>query len=84
MELSVVIPAFNREWSLRGTIDSVLACGVEAEIIVVDDGSTDKTWPVLQELQQRVPALRPVQNTGDPTNPFSPQCCEDGRPHATE
>ena len=32
--------------------------------MVVDDGSTDRTWPVLQEIQQRIPELRPVQNTG--------------------
>ena len=39
--------------------------GIPHEIVVVDDGSTDQTWPVLQALQQRVPALRPVQNLGE-------------------
>lgn len=64
MELSVVIPAFNREWSLRGTIDSVLACGVEAEIIVVDDGSTDRTVEVAQSYGSRVVVLQ--QANGGP------------------
>ncbi len=35
------------------------------EIVVVDDGSTDRTWLVLQDLRQHLPALRPVQNTGE-------------------
>lgn len=64
MELSVVIPAFNREWSLRGTLDSVLACGVEAEIIVVDDGSTDRTVEVAQSYGSRVIVLQ--QANGGP------------------
>ena len=64
MELSVVIPAFNREWSLRGTIDSVLACGVEAEIIVVDDGSTDRTVEVAKSYGSRVVVLQ--QANGGP------------------
>jgi glycosyltransferase involved in cell wall biosynthesis len=41
--LSVVIPAFNREQTIAATIESVLACGTHPEIIVVDDGSTDRT-----------------------------------------
>ena len=64
MELSVVIPAYNREWSLRGTIDSLLACGVEAEILVVDDGSTDRTVEVAQSYGSRVVVLQ--QANGGP------------------
>jgi dolichol-phosphate mannosyltransferase len=30
--------------------------------VVVDDGSTDKTWEVLQQLKVKVPTLRPMQN----------------------
>ena len=37
---------------------------VPHEIVVVDDGSTDQTWPRLMDLCGRIPALRPVQNTG--------------------
>jgi dolichol-phosphate mannosyltransferase len=38
---------------------------VPHEIVAVDDGSTDSTWRVLQALCDRVPTLRPVQNTGE-------------------
>ena len=58
MKLSVIIPAYNREWSIRGTIDSVLGCGVEGEIIVVDDGSTDGTVEAARSYGSRVIVLQ--------------------------
>jgi len=64
MELSVVIPAYNREWSLRGTIDSVISCGIDAEIIVVDDGSTDGTVGAARSYGARVAVLQ--QANGGP------------------
>ena len=43
-ELTVIIPTFNRAYTLRRAIDSVLAQTVTSlEIMVVDDGSTDGT-----------------------------------------
>ena len=40
-EVSVIIPVFNRRAMAREAVDSVLAnCGVDFELIVVDDGST--------------------------------------------
>lgn len=47
MSLSVVIPAFNEERAVRATVqevrDAMEATGIPYEIIVVDDGSQDKT-----------------------------------------
>jgi dolichol-phosphate mannosyltransferase len=34
------------------------------EILVVDDGSTDRTWAILLDLQRRMHELRPLQNGG--------------------
>ncbi|THF63652.1 glycosyltransferase family 2 protein [Pseudothauera nasutitermitis] len=52
MKISVVIPTFNRRHLLGEAIDSALAQGepgLEVEVIVVDDGSTDGTLEWLAE-----------------------------------
>ena len=46
--VSVILPAFNRAWSLKSAIDSILAQDdANLEAIVVDDGSTDETPALL-------------------------------------
>ncbi|MDZ4799321.1 MAG: glycosyltransferase family 2 protein [Bryobacteraceae bacterium] len=66
--LSVVIPAHNEEGCVAGTVEHLFVefqlQGVPHEIIVVDDGSTDSTWEILQNESARIPTLRPVQNKG--------------------
>ena len=65
---SVVIPARDEEESLPPTVTDIhetfVRAGVPHEIVVVDDGSRDRTWAVLQELKQKVPTLAPVRNPG--------------------
>jgi dolichol-phosphate mannosyltransferase len=65
---SVIIPARDEEESLPSTIEDIsrtlTAEGVPHEIVVVDDGSSDRTWSVLQDLREKFPTLAPVQNTG--------------------
>lgn len=57
-QISVIIPTFNRAWSLGRAIDSVLAQTVAPEeIIVVDDGSTDHTAKVLADYGDRITVL---------------------------
>jgi len=52
---TVVIPTHNRRAMVREAIDSVLAQrGVDFEVIVVDDGSTDGTSASLRELGDRI------------------------------
>ena len=48
-EISVIVPARNEEASLAACLESLVAQeGVDFEIIVVDDASTDGAWEVLQ------------------------------------
>ncbi len=65
---SVIIPARDEEESLPETVRGIHAVftreGVPHEIVVVDDGSRDRTWEVLQELQREIPTLAPVRNPG--------------------
>ena len=51
MKLSVIIPAYNEQKTLRSIIDKVLATGQADEIVIVDDGSTDGTKQIMQELK---------------------------------
>jgi len=68
--LSVVIPARNEAGCIAATVEHLYIelrlHRVPHEIVVVDDGSTDDTWKVLQETMARVPTLRPVRSTGEP------------------
>ncbi len=65
---SLVIPARDEEASLPPTLrayrDVLQAAGIPHEFVVVDDGSRDRTWQVLQELKAEIPGLTPLQNTG--------------------
>ncbi len=57
--ISVIIPTFNRGWTLRESIDSVLAQEFkDYELIVVDDGSTDNTQQILESYGKRMVMLR--------------------------
>jgi dolichol-phosphate mannosyltransferase len=66
--LSVVIPARDEEGCIASTVEhlhiELRLRDVPHEIVVVDDGSTDKTWEILQELRSRVAPLSPIQNLG--------------------
>lgn len=65
---SVIIPARDEEESLPPTLHAIYECftkeNVPHELIVIDDGSSDKTWQVLQDLKQDIPTLVPISNPG--------------------
>jgi len=66
--LSVVLPARDEEGCVASTVEHLHAelrqHDVPHEIVAVDDGSTDDTWKILEQLKLRVPNLAPTQNTG--------------------
>lgn len=64
--ISVIIPAYNCENTIREAIDSALQQDVLLEILVIDDGSTDGLDDVMQEYMQdgRVRYLKNEKNMG--------------------
>ena len=65
-KLSIVIPAREEEGCIASTVQhlhlELELKKVPHEIIVVDDGSTDRTFAILQEIASTSPHLQPIQN----------------------
>jgi dolichyl-phosphate beta-glucosyltransferase len=68
-ELSIVIPAYNEErrllWTLIRIFHFLRDRGIEAEVIVVDDGSRDQTAELVRQLITGRPGLRLLSNPGN-------------------
>ncbi len=65
MKISIVIPVYNEEKTVQETIAKVSQIPFEKEILVIDDGSTDKTAEILHSLQEgSLILLRHEQNKG--------------------
>src|ERR1700737_313271 len=64
--LSVLLAALNEEKSIDSVIPSVLAVPIDLELIMVDDGSTDRTWELMQRHTdgRRVRAYRHATTLG--------------------
>ena len=64
--LTVVVPAFNEEASLREAITILLASvgglGIPLEVVIVDDGSTDGTGEIAENLAHDVGPVRVVHH----------------------
>lgn len=59
VQLSIVIPHYNRSELLRQTVDSVLRQPCDCEVVIVDDGSTEEEFAAVLSLQEpRLKVLR--------------------------
>jgi len=65
MDLSVVVPLFNEDESLAELVEWVLKVvkkeNLSTEIILIDDGSKDRSWEVIEELQQKYPEVKGIK-----------------------
>lgn len=64
-----MIPARDEAGCIASTVEHLTVelrlREVPHEIVVVDDGSSDRTWQILQDLKDRLPAVVPIQNQGE-------------------
>jgi glycosyltransferase involved in cell wall biosynthesis len=67
--ISIVIPAYNEGARLAATMDRILNFieqeGWDAEVIVVNDGSSDNTADIVRQYAQKNEIVRLVQNPGN-------------------
>lgn len=65
---SIIMPAYNEEAVLENTLQALTGYldqrEFRYEIIVVDDGSRDRTLEIAHELAARHPAIKPISNSG--------------------
>ena len=75
LDLSIVIPAFNEAQRLPRTIEQIVsylsARPWRAEIVVVDDGSSDATPKLIEDYQKKYPDLRMISNGSNRGKGFS-------------
>ena len=57
IRVSVVIPVHNEEVFLEAVVKKIVGCEAD-EVIIVDDGSTDKSRNILRELEKRFPKIK--------------------------
>jgi dolichol-phosphate mannosyltransferase len=66
--LSIVVPARDEEGCIASMVEhlhiELKLHNVPHEIVVVDDGSKDRTWEILCGMMKDIPNLQPVQNNG--------------------
>lgn len=72
-KLTIIIPAFNESEILVNSVHRLLAIedqvaeqhadmlGMRADIVIVDDGSTDQTWSLVEKLHKENPRIRGLQ-----------------------
>ena len=68
-KLSILMPVYNERWTLQEIVRRVFQAElpIDVELIAVDDGSTDGSWEILQEVarqDRRILALRHNRNRG--------------------
>ena len=63
-KISIIIPVYNRERHLEECVDSILlSIENDVEIIIVDDGSTDRTPEICDKLKKKSDCIKVIHQT---------------------
>jgi glycosyltransferase involved in cell wall biosynthesis len=72
---SIIIPAYNERLripdALQSVVETIRTCGWSAEVVVVDDGSTDNTAELVRAFAAHAPEVRLLQNAANRGKGFS-------------
>lgn len=63
-EVSIIIPALNEEDTIREVVERSLALPISVQVIVVNDGSEDKTGDILASFGERITYIQNPERTG--------------------
>src|SRR6056297_250669 len=61
--VSIVVPFYNEEDCVTFVLEEIVRCQPDAEVVAIDDGSTDRTWELMQQVSGVTP-LRLTENRG--------------------
>ncbi len=66
-KLTIIVPAYNehevlkssiqRLWQIENSLKQSEQIAMDSGILIVDDGSTDETWSIIEQLHQKQPAI---------------------------
>lgn len=63
-DVTAIVPALNEEATIREVVERLLALPVTIQVVVIDDGSTDRTGEILQEFGDRIDVIRNARPGG--------------------
>ena len=61
-QISILVPAYGEAATIATVVRRVLDLGLDAEIIVIDDGSVDGTAQIVQGIAERAPGVRLIRH----------------------
>ena len=65
VHLSIVVPVYNEEESVEKLVANIVHAGeqfdFEYELILIDDGSNDSTWKIIEGLKKTTPQLKGIK-----------------------
>ena len=72
-KLMIIVPAYNEQevlkssierlWQIENELKQSQQITMDSGILIVDDGSVDQTWPIIEQLHQKQPAISGLRSS---------------------